>query len=404
MDLLDQVPAHSEVVGNPAEVKSEHEHRRFDMVAVGDIAFTGRLADNPTPAVFQSVSEHLKDADIAIGNLECVFSEEVTASVQGKCPIRSSPAWTEVMREAGINLVSIANNHIMDYGERGLCCTLDALKSGGIVYSGAGRNRDDACAPTFMDIKGTRIAFLARSSVIVSSKCYAEAGKPGVAYLDIDETRSALQDCKRNSDLVVLSVHWGIEQYAYPTPAQRYIAKEMVEAGADIILGHHPHVLQGIERIGNSIIAYSLGNLVFDDFEWTCNVPGHEPKKMVLALSPENREGVILRIGRASRGGLDTDHLMTRVDNDAGVRLDMCPSRALRFKRLNNRLGLPLYKYWWQLYSARMEWRLRFRHKFSRDILVRRIKKLRSVNARELYASIVRSINIITGKSTNPYE
>lgn len=389
---------------NITKVKREREHRRFDMIAVGDIAFTGRLADNPTQAVFRSVCDCLKTADIAIANLECVFSEDVAGPVQGKCTIRSDPAWAEVMREVGINVVSLANNHIMDYGEKGLFRTIAALESAGIVHAGAGRNLEEARSPKFMDVGGRRTAFLARSSVIVSSKCYAESETSGVAYLDVAETKKTLAQCKKSADLVVLSVHWGIEQYAYPCASERDLARELLEAGADVILGHHPHVLQGIERIDNSIVAYSLGNFVFDDFEWTLDGPDGEPKKMVLTLSPSNREGAIVRITRENRCGFHVELHMTQFSDDLEVRPDTCSSRVLRYRKLNNRLQDPFYKYWWRLYSARMEWQLRFRHKFRRENLVQKINELRSVNPRELYASIVRSIRIVTGKSTNPYE
>ena len=114
----------------------------------------------------------------------------------------------------------------------------------------------------------------------VSSACFAGAETPGVAWLDEAETVAALRSCRSRADMVVLIVHWGIEEYRYPSPEQRAQALRLQAAGADLILGHHPHVLQGVEENSRGVIAYSLGNFLFDEFDWAFEYPGRPAQSL----------------------------------------------------------------------------------------------------------------------------
>jgi poly-gamma-glutamate synthesis protein (capsule biosynthesis protein) len=198
--------------------------------------------------VFEDVAGGLKGHDLVVGNLENPLCKG-GSPIPGKCTMRGGRAWAPILRKAGFNLLSLANNHIMDYGEEGLFSTIDCLQDAGLCWVGAGSNKKEACDPKYIETKGARWAFLGRSSVIVSSPCYAEEGRAGIAFLDLDETKQRIQECKSHADVVVLLVHWGLENYAYPTPEQRHVAKKLIESGADMVLGHHPMLFKGLNML-----------------------------------------------------------------------------------------------------------------------------------------------------------
>jgi hypothetical protein len=293
---------------------------------------------------------------------------------------------------------------MMDYGEAGLFNTVDALDSAGIYHVGAGGFKEEACAPLFLNIKEKRIAFLARTSVIVTSPSYAETKKPGVAFLDIEETKETIKICRSQSEIVILLMHWGLEDYSYPSPGQREIANELIGAGADIILGHHPHVLQGLEFIKNGLAAYSLGNFLFDEFEWTLNEAELGAKTFVSSLSPENREGMILNLAWDIDRRLVINPIFTRIDEEARVKIDPTPHRDSNFRGLNQKLQYPFYQCWWRTYAMRKEWSLRIKPKVSPGNIIRKIHKLRMKHIKELFWIFQKSTRIAAGKSTNPYD
>ena len=157
---------------------------KVTIAAAGDISFAGPNAEAPSMSMFSQIIGALKGFNLVIGNLESPLVADGNP-IPGKCTLRGEPGCAELMKEAGIHLVSLANNHTMDYGEAGLFSTMRALGLAGIKYVGAGRNIEDACAPLFVNVDGGRISVLARTSVIVNSPSYAERDLPGVAFLDI---------------------------------------------------------------------------------------------------------------------------------------------------------------------------------------------------------------------------
>ena len=225
----------------------KNDHPKLTIAAVGDISFAGAYADRPTAEVFSLVQSIFEKADIVVGNLEGPLYDGNSA-VPGKCTIRGNTGWARVFKNAGINTVSLANNHMMDHGEAGLLSSLSVLKKEGIDAAGAGADIIEARKPLIKSIKGRRVAILARTAVIVESPSYADEKTPGVAFLDMEELVDNVKTCRKNADAVIVIMHWGIEHYSYPTPEQRKQAKELIDAGVDFIIGHHPHVVQGYER------------------------------------------------------------------------------------------------------------------------------------------------------------
>lgn len=381
-------------------MKELHNHRPISISTVGDISFEGSLSATPDLAVFAEVTEQLAAADLCIANLENPLTLR-GQKVIGKCTLRGVPGWADILRQSGIGLVSLANNHMMDYGPEGLSDTIRALDSAGIRHVGAGRNKTEALAPVFLRINDKTFAILARSSVIVSSPSYATDDMAGVAFLDPGELTNAVKKCKEEADIVVAYLHWGLEEYNYPSPDQTALAKRVVTAGADIIIGHHPHVLQGLQRIGSSIVAYSLGNFLFGEFTWN---GGENGNAIRFALSESNRKGMILHLFLTKDKKISPSPVFTRIEADGRISIDASNKRHGEFRLFSKKIDGYLYKAWWQGYAVRKEWHLRLKHTFSLHRLINNFTKIRPRHFLEVYNSLRKSLNIARNKSTNPYD
>jgi poly-gamma-glutamate synthesis protein (capsule biosynthesis protein) len=152
----------------------------------------------------------------------------------------------------------------MDYGEEGLLDTMVHLDQAGIRYIGAGHDRDEAFKPLIIEKKGMKIAFLGFSRIVPDNSWNAGAHHPGVAdTYDYTMPVKAIQQARSQADLVVIMTHWGIERQNIPAAYQTDLAHRYIDAGADLIVGGHPHVLQGFEAYKGKWIAYSMGNFIF---------------------------------------------------------------------------------------------------------------------------------------------
>jgi len=376
----------------------------FRLSAVGDISFEGSEADSPSVECFEGIVTSFQQADLVVANLECVLTSIGRDGIPGKCTLRSRPEWVHVLRKAGVGLVSLANNHAMDFGPDGLLGTMEALRQAGVSFVGAGPNRDEACAPVFLDIAQRRVAFLARSAVIVSAPTYATENIPGVAFLDADQTVDAICACRSRADFVVLMVHWGIEEYSYPSLAQRVLAKQLIEAGADLILGHHPHVLQGVEQIGAGIVVYRLGNFVFNEFEWTYVSQDGEILPQFASLSRGNRDGVIATFEWAGRSVPTVTTVFTQIGHRGEVFVDSDPARRTEWRTLCAGISRRFYGMWWRWYAMRREWTLRLGDHASLTSVLGNLHRIRMRHITRTFASLLRSLRIVAGKTTNPYE
>ncbi|MBT0664969.1 CapA family protein [Geobacter pelophilus] len=234
--------------------------------AVGDIMLDGSA--RPTlqklgyAFPFAATRAILKDSHIVIGNLEAPITRRGTEFTDKRFRFRAPPEAAGALRDAGFSIVTLANNHILDYGSQGLLDTKQHLKENRILCAGAGENLASARAPAVVESSGKRIAFLAYSLTYPEDFFAGQARHgtaPGYAHLVAEDIKAA----RRKADHVVVSFHWGQELAAAPKPYQVKIARLAIDSGADVVLGHHPHVLQGVERYRNGVIFYSLGNFTF---------------------------------------------------------------------------------------------------------------------------------------------
>jgi poly-gamma-glutamate synthesis protein (capsule biosynthesis protein) len=272
------------------------------LAAVGDVMLgrtvgeaIGRYgADYP----FQQVAAVLREADIAFANLEVPITAG-GAPAQKDYVFRTPPEAAAGLAGAGLDIVSLANNHVLDYGVVGLADTLAALGQAGIAATGAGEDEAAARTPAILGVEGLRVAFLGYVQVPDDSvsgfgeaELAAGPDRPGVAWARREAVIADVEAAAREADLVVVSLHAGTEYQEEPSALQRELAHAAVDAGADLVLGHHPHVLQGIERYKGALIAYSLGNFVFD-FDETDYAHSGLPSAQSLILKVTlGREGV----------------------------------------------------------------------------------------------------------------
>lgn len=216
--------------------------------------------------ISQSIIDVTNQADIFMLNHEYPVSNRGTA-LEGKYyTFRGAPERDKILQELGTDIVSLANNHIYDYGADALYDTMDTLKSDGIPYVGAGRNIEEAARPVYYVVNGIKIGFASanRSEKIIYTP---EAGvdSPGVVRMyDTTMMNEMIQKASKECDYLVAYVHWGTEDSPYYEEYEREIAREFIHSGADAIIGGHPHVLQGMEYLEGKPVVYSLGDFWFN--------------------------------------------------------------------------------------------------------------------------------------------
>ncbi|GMG97529.1 CapA family protein [Tepidimicrobium xylanilyticum] len=212
------------------------------------------------------VQHYFKNSHLSIVNLETSITDKETIWPDKEFNFKSSPKNLDAMKKAGINIATLANNHILDYGYEGLLDTLMYLEESGIQYVGAGRNKKEALKGTIVEANGLKFGVIAFSRVIPHVNWYATDKRPGLvgAYDGFTkDMMNRIEGLKKEVDILILSIHWGKERSTYPRKEEIAVAKEAIDRGVDIVMGHHPHVLQGIEIYKDKPIFYSLGNFVF---------------------------------------------------------------------------------------------------------------------------------------------
>ncbi|MDP4093398.1 MAG: CapA family protein [Bacillota bacterium] len=228
---------------------------------------------------FEKVADYLKQGDIIFGNLEesITSSEHSLTGIEqkgGKYVFKNDVESIDGIEFAGFNLLNIANNHILDYYEQGLFDTLDILDKNGIAHAGAGRNIDEARKPAIIEKNGIKVGLLSYTEMAEATYngnpplCYlAGPGKAGVAPKKLEYIKEDISKLRPLVDIVLVSLHWGVEYDPNLSPGQQEFAHEVINAGADMIIGHHPHQIKGIEIYNGKPILYSLGNFISDQNE-----------------------------------------------------------------------------------------------------------------------------------------
>lgn len=255
----------------PAAAQTDGE---VTLAAVGDIMLARSIgaalesADAASP--FAEVTDILRGSDVTVGNLECAIADKGTPARKA-FTFRAPAIAAEALAEAGFDVLSLANNHSLDYGVAALGQTMRAVHAAGLWHVGAGLNDTGARRAVRLAAKGVRLAFLAYVDTPAEGSYSraawaAQTNRPGIAWADPAHIREDVAAARLDADVVIVLLHSGTEGSRAPSRSQRAAAYAAIEAGAALVIGSHPHVLQGVERRGDGVIAYSLGNFVFDGF------------------------------------------------------------------------------------------------------------------------------------------
>lgn len=268
------------------------------LAAVGDIMLArsiGRaLQRDPNDSPFAGVLDALRVADVTIGNLECALGTAGTRA-RKSFTFLAPPEAAASVADAGFDLVTLANNHSLDYGAEALASTLQLLDGVGVRHAGAGMNRAQAHQPAVLDVKGIRLAFVGCVNTGAEGSYRRETweatdNRAGVAWGVPEDVQADVSAAKSQANLVIVMMHAGVEGRRQVNAIQHGIAQAAIDAGAALVIGSHPHVLQPIERYGNGVIAWSLGNFVFDGFRGAANRTGI----LQVTLSREGVREVVL--------------------------------------------------------------------------------------------------------------
>ena len=253
------------------ETETEEEPEETTLLFAGDVLLAYQSvmgnyqSDGITGILSEDLLQQMQEADILMVNNEFPFSTGGTKAPDKQYTFSVDPKYVSVLNEMGVDIVSLANNHSLDFGKEALSDTFTTLDGAGILYAGAGESIERAKALQVIEKNGMKFGFLASSRVIPVTNWDVRNSQPGVftTYDDtmlVQEITAAQEQC----DFLTVYVHWGIEREAYPQNYQTKIAADCFAAGADLVIGAHPHCLQGIEFMDGKPVFYSLGNFIFN--------------------------------------------------------------------------------------------------------------------------------------------
>lgn len=258
---------------------------KLSITVGGDIAFDGdlhRKLKGHDP--FEFIKTEIENSDISIANCECVLSNRGTPT-QTWVNIKSNSSSAEHLKI--FTLLCLANNHIMDYGAEGLTDTINVLTKIGVRVLGAGSTYQQAINPLVIKRNSIKIGVINFTASTITSIYRSKlVNKAGPARYDEEYVLRQIRKLKRDVDIVVASIHWGVEYVYFPQLQQQILARKLVDSGCGLVIGSHPHVVQGIERYKHGLILYSLGNLFFDTT--ISNV-----RKSMLVRVQVSRDGVL---------------------------------------------------------------------------------------------------------------
>lgn len=212
----------------------------------------------------EGIRQEISQADIFMVNQEFPFTDRGTAAEDKQFTFRLPPHRVSILQEMGADMVTLANNHILDFGTEGLLDSCQTLEEAGIAYIGGGENLDRARELKTLEAGGKTIGFLGTSRVYMDASWAAGPSHPGVfSTYDPAQALESIREAKNQCDYLVVYVHWGVERETEPKEYQKTMGRQYIDAGADLVVGSHPHVLQNIEYYNGKPIVYSLGNFVF---------------------------------------------------------------------------------------------------------------------------------------------
>ncbi|MCB0992669.1 MAG: CapA family protein, partial [Acidimicrobiales bacterium] len=249
----------------PTTTTTEPPPFQWTLMAGGDV-----LMDRTAPAgidPFVGLQPQLASADLAMVNVEMAISDRGTAIAGKQYTFRAPPAAAQIIANAGIDLATVANNHARDFGTDAFLDTMNLLTDAGVTVLGGGQNDTEAYTPRVVTLgepgREIDVAFIA-ASLIMPWGFGATPSRAGIADgNDRNRVLANVRVAAESNDIVIVTLHWGIERNTCPEPTHQTFAQQLLEAGATAVIGHHPHVLQPVEFADGKLIAYSLGNFAW---------------------------------------------------------------------------------------------------------------------------------------------
>lgn len=301
---------------------------------------------------FRNLTPLLERADVALANLETPISDRGTA-VSKRFTFRVPPARARLLAQAGLDVVGLGNNHLMDYGPEAMEDTCRHLAEAGIRFCGAGSNREEAGRAVSVPVGECRVGVLSFNLTFPRS-FWAGADSPGTAFGEERHVRRAVRQAAREHDAVIVLYHWGRENEAALRDYQRTMAGVAAKSGAALVIGTHPHRFQGVQQIGETLVAYSLGDGVFGGAN-TRSVDSLVLRAVFGSRAGRRSGGGALKVISAEFLPLNASNAHTRgaprvrTDGGAGVTLDQLESLARRLDTVLTRTttaeGYPCLRY-----------------------------------------------------------
>ncbi len=240
-------------------------NENINILLSGDFASTKRVVDvisrEEYHILYGDILPLIKNSDISITNLECPLIEGGTPIKKTGPNLKANLKSIEAIKYAGFDMVTLANNHMMDYGVEGLNSTIKTCNDNNIEYIGAGQNIKEAQTIRYFEVKGKKIAFI---NCCENEWSTTNGDYPGCNPLNEIDIYNQIKEAKLNSDYAILIIHGGHEMYEYPSPRMKKLYRWFIDLGVDAVIGHHTHCFSGYEIYNNKPIVYSMGNFIFD--------------------------------------------------------------------------------------------------------------------------------------------
>lgn len=304
------------------KIKNPQKQSLLKFCAVGDLSLAdgveSMIIKHGADFTFSKIRKTLSGHDVAFANLENVFTDTDEGRVSQAHLLKSRPESMRAVHDAGFNVVSMANNHVLDYGKQAIVDTKKILDDCGIKYTGAGTHIAAAREPAVIEAQGVSLGFLAYAMKGIHS---AEQEQPGAAVIDREQITEDITTLKPKVDHVIVSLHYGLEFLDYPSPEFREICLHIADLGASLVIGHHPHVINGLERHANCLIAYSLGNFIFDD-------------RIMDYKTEKTRRGLVLHCTFDKKNLVDFEAVPTLINDDLQPEPATGPLRESMLKKI----------------------------------------------------------------------
>ena len=332
---------------DPSAIPAAQSQATIRLVAVGDILLNGsQLEATAVDERLRLIQPLIAQADIACANLECTLPGSGSL-IETEPRVIASARQIEAVKGCGFQVVNLANNHMFDSLRPGFERLQSFLRDLRLANFGAGLDLEQARAPLFREVNGIRLGFIGAADRGSGIRHFARPDHWGVAPLDLPALQAQIRELSRQCDHLVVSLHWGEERFSIPAPRQIEQAHALIEAGAGIILGHHPHVLQGYEIYRGKPIIYSLGNFIADDLPFS---DGN-----ILSWKGPERIGCILRLVLDREKVLQVEQIAT-CDRRPSLVITEDKHHLRYVRRVNRRLarGITMPRYRWEHFKIRV--------------------------------------------------